>query len=604
MVKTHKILKIIIFLVINICCFEIFAADFVAQVDKTELPINQTLNLKLKLTDASGFDSPNFTVLKKSFNIVSTSQYSSTTIINGKSSSSKEWKLVLQPKKEGELIVPQIVIKTNSGDLATEAIEIKVTKSKPFPTTFKNGALIAESKVTNIKPYLFQPFFYKVRLYTKYAVDNVIFSPLELPNASVKLHGTYNVFSTKYRGESFSVIELNYIVKPLRAGKITIPRTKITGRYTTETDTAPVSSLFDFVFEENRPSNIITNSDRFTLETKEKEIEILPPVAKMKYWLPAESLTMEEEMSESTEFLVGKPISRKIKIIAKGIGGSQLNTLDKFIFDHENYKVYADKPVTQDHINGTNIIGTRIDHYNIIPQKEGEVILPEIKVQWWDVKEDKIKEAKLPKKILKIRANPALAFESQAIKSPDKISPKAEKANWWWFVLGIVIGLIIFTGILLFYKILIIPKKSNKNRSLAKEDDKNLPSKTNKTSKSEVNVEKKSANFSPGNIESCNSAQELNQFIKNYAKNDLNLSKNSSLKVIFTKLSNNNKKIKIERCNGLVKKLEGMLYFGQNYDLKLIKKDCQEILQLAKATKKNKNNSKKAKSELPKLNPN
>jgi hypothetical protein len=125
MVKKYAILLSFLSLMIPALSL---AAGFTAQVNRTRIGINDTLNLQIELSDSDVSDQPDFSELEKSFRITAREQSSSQNIINGNASSTTGWNLTLVPTQPGETFIPPISIQTNQGELKTQAIPIQVTE--------------------------------------------------------------------------------------------------------------------------------------------------------------------------------------------------------------------------------------------------------------------------------------------------------------------------------------------------------------------------------------------------------------------------------------------------------------------------------------------
>lgn len=575
-----------LFLFIAILCSTAFAAEFSASVNRTELALNHSLVLKLKLSDTTAKSTPDFSKLKNTFNIVATSQYSSTTIINTKSSTITEWNLTLKAKKEGNVTIPAITVDTSSGKLNTKELTVKIAPAEPLLSIDKNSGIFVESSVDNKKPYKFEPFFYTIRLCTKHDVKNVIFSPLELADVSVKPNGSYNIYPDKYKGEFVNVIELSYIITPLKSGRITIPGTKITGVYTTRHGMG-IASLFDSIFESDQHSMTVTNSEEFVIESKESRIEVLPPAVNITPWLPAKSISLREDMNKG-DLMVGKPITRTVTITANGLRGNQLPSIAGEI-DSEDYKIYAETPEITDNIEQTVITSSRKETYTIIPQKSGKITLPPIEIKWWNVKKSKLEHTTLLAKTLQIMPD-AIIDNVAAPKIQDtgldvpqqKIITEPDN-----FSLYFLLALLSFGSLFIIYK---LTKSPPNLKWLSKY----------------IIARNKARNFTelPARLKDLNSAssvKDLNEFLKYYARCNLNLPQNSSLGTIFSTIKDNSPNIKEEDYKQLLGKLEGALYTNQDCNIVEIRKECLNFLKLANKSKKQK--VKKEKSKLPKLNP-
>jgi len=579
-------------LLIILLCSSALAAEFSAGVDRTELALNNSLVLTIKLSDTTAKSSPDFSGVKELFDIVGIAQASNTTIINTKSSSSTEWHLTLKPKAQGNAIIPAITVDTSHGKLSTEAIAVKIAASEPTSTIDKNSGIFTESSVDNKKPYKFEPFIYTVKLFTTHDVRDVIFSPLELEGLTVKLNGAYKVYPSTYNGNPIHVIELSYIVTPLRSGQITIPGTKITGIYTTHKSTG-FSGLFDSIFENARSNNVVSKSKEFTVQSKEFQLEILPPAANITPWLPAKELYIKDNI-EQGDMMVGKPIKRIITIKALGLRGNQLPAIDSELTSSDDYKIYAEIPEINDHVENKIISSQRKDIYTIIPQKSGKITLPPIDIKWWNVKESKLMHATLPAKTLQIKPSDIASTNIENnISSEEQELPESnikdknnatipEESGSSWLVIFVV--LLCFGGAFTIYKLV-------KLRPTIKPLLKTKP----------IISSKRQSTFAINDLKSVSSASELCQFLRNYTHVNFGLAKNASLGRIFDVLEKNSPEIKGNRHNLLMKKIEGILYSDNDFYLTEIKKECKALLKLAKKGKNKKPANKE--STLPQLNP-
>ena len=131
MSKIGKIFFIISFV---LCIFsQAFAADltFSASVNKDSVALDDTLQYTLTISGnnagaAPGPELPKFSNL----NVVSQSQSSNFSIVNGQMSSSKSFIYALQPEKMGKAHIGQAAINIGGKTYTTEPIEITVTKAE------------------------------------------------------------------------------------------------------------------------------------------------------------------------------------------------------------------------------------------------------------------------------------------------------------------------------------------------------------------------------------------------------------------------------------------------------------------------------------------
>ena len=129
---------------------------------------------------------------------------------------------------------------------------------------------------------------------------------------------------------------------------------------------------------------------KFSIKSNSLVLDVQEPLEGFNPWLPANEISINESKWDSESFQVGKPINRKFTITTKGLSINQIPNLSSNLGVDSEVKTYADQPQVIEKINNSGIIGSRIEQYTVIPQKEGRVEFPEIKIKWWDV--EKIQE--------------------------------------------------------------------------------------------------------------------------------------------------------------------------------------------------------------------
>ena len=149
---------------------------------------------------------------------------------------------------------------------------------------------------------------------------------------------------------------------------------------------------------------------------------------------------------------IGEPITWTIKMSADGCLGTQIPDLS-LLFPNQ-LKRYEDKPEISTEEVGNHLIGTKQIKIALIGTVSGDIELPEVAVQWWDLKSNQIKEAVLPRKTLHIQSGesvlppPSSSSMSQSVVQPEKERTKEEESSsqikeeqplplWVWILVGI-----------------------------------------------------------------------------------------------------------------------------------------------------------------------
>ncbi len=375
----------------------LFSAEFSARITDKNMGVGESFTLHLTLKDASAKGSPSIDILKKSFHIHSQQQTSSTTIINGHISSSLMWTLILQPKQEGDTLIPPIDIHTSDGTLTTDPIKITVTHEVAKEKSSAADDILLTTEISNRQPYKNETFFLTIMLKSKIDLININMPKFSIEDAIIEMNGQPRIEKSIIGTTKFNTVTFNYLITPLNTGALHIPAISLEGAIPVKRKTQS-NSFFDPIFLMSgfdHPQSFIKTSEPLTLN-------VHPSVAGMMPWLPARQLTIEESWDPSQKLEVGEPLTRSIKIIAQGILCSQLPDLAEKQSEGSDLKVYADKPLMGNEVKENTIHSYRLEQYTLIPQQSGSLTLPEIALEWWDVTKNKRALASLPSRSLEI----------------------------------------------------------------------------------------------------------------------------------------------------------------------------------------------------------
>jgi len=83
-------------------------AELTARVDRNILDTNETVQLVVRYSGQAITSEPDFTVLQKDFDILSSNRQQQYSWTNGQSQSYTDWNMVLMPKRSGVILIPSI----------------------------------------------------------------------------------------------------------------------------------------------------------------------------------------------------------------------------------------------------------------------------------------------------------------------------------------------------------------------------------------------------------------------------------------------------------------------------------------------------------------
>ncbi|SDK23819.1 BatD family protein [Microbulbifer yueqingensis] len=350
-------------------------SELTATVDRNEIAIDETLNLRLRYSGKESGGQPDFELLEQDFDILSRQQSNQYRVINGRAESFVEWMLTLAPKREGRLFVPSLHLHGKVSD----AIPITVSEAGSRPDGGDSKAFL-EVELDKDRIYVQEQLLVKVRLYTVIGLHDISTDPLQIPGAHIEKVDEQR-YERRIGGVAHAVYELTYAVFPESSGKLRIPALT----YVAVAGRRDPFSLF------NR------NTQRLRLRSEAKEIEVLPKPDSYsgEHWLPAASLGIVQSWSQDPDtFKVGEPITRIITIRAEGLRAAQLPPLPRI--NVEGLKTYPDQPQQDDQAGASGISGSRIETTAIVATRAGEYQLPPITLSWWDTKAGRQRVTQLP----------------------------------------------------------------------------------------------------------------------------------------------------------------------------------------------------------------
>lgn len=389
-----------------------------ARVDKTIINQDETLNLTL-LIDKSGARAPDLEGLEKDFYIVGTNQSSRHMYTNGKSQSSTEWFINLIPQHTGRAVIPSFIIEGQQ----TKAINIQV-KAAGASTDNDLQPIFIESEVNKEQVFVQEQLSYTIRVSYAIQIEKARLPDPALINASFKKIGE-NSFDKTIKGMTYRVFERTYAIFPQQIGELVIPPVlfsamQSTGRqsmYRMQQSGSPIRKL-----------------------SKQHKVTVKAPPASFRgeTWLPAKSLKLVETWSRNPrELRVGESITRTITTNAQNLLDAQLPPV---IFDSvAGFKLYPDQGSLKSIENVEGVYSSRVDSTALIATREGELVLPAIRLRWWDTSSSRSRVAVIPETKLNIKPaleEPINIVAPRAVDhSKQKSSPPAvmiQETNLWW----------------------------------------------------------------------------------------------------------------------------------------------------------------------------
>ena len=353
-------------------------------VDRQQVALGDSLRLVITATANEDLDALDLRRLLADFEVLQRSNTTSTSIINGQRSQTRQLLLDLSPRRQGLLAIPGLRI----GAATSEPIAIEV--GPPPEPTDTEETVVVTAEVDRDAVYVQGQLLLTVRIQQAINLDSRSVSELQLDNAYVQPL-EQNSFQRTIDGRPWLVHEIRYAIFPEQSGTLVIPAQVFSGR-----ESAGRRSVFDFG----------AGGRQIQRRTEPVTVRVLPRPSGFPAdatWLPASNLSIEESWSTAPESLqVGESATRTITLRGEGLQGAQLPPVT--FTAQEGLRYYPDQPDVVDSESGSGLVGQRRDSAALVASRAGDFTLPELRIPWWDVEQDVLRFAVVPERRITIAA--------------------------------------------------------------------------------------------------------------------------------------------------------------------------------------------------------
>ncbi|MGR8940717.1 MAG: BatD family protein [Gammaproteobacteria bacterium] len=363
------------------------AAKIKVTFDRNPVNVDETFQI-LFSADEEPDGEPDFSPLEEDFEILSQSNSSNVSLINGKMSRSIRWTLNAVARRAGHLDVPPI----RFGRDLSAAATLQVNENAGSSDLKSEEDIFIEVEATPEHPFIQQQILYTVRIYTRVEIARATINEPELTDAVIEKLGDDKSFSTQVNGVDYMVTERKYAIFPQKSGMITIEPRVLTAEVI-----ANSRSSFNSFFNSN-----VTRTKRASSKAISMMVKPIPASFAGKHWLASEQLELSEEWSGDVQNLkIGEPVTRTLTLRAKGATVGQLPELNSAT-PNDAMKFYPDQPVLQEQKNGDGLLAQRQEKIALIPSKDGTYTLPAIQIPWFNIRTQQIEVAQIAEKTIKI----------------------------------------------------------------------------------------------------------------------------------------------------------------------------------------------------------
>ncbi|MFC3153363.1 BatD family protein [Litoribrevibacter euphylliae] len=462
--QTASVFHRAVLLMASLCLLMLssLASALEARVDRTTLPLNETLQLELSGSFSAFNLSIDLSPLEKDFRVLDNRRSTNMQYINGSFTAQTTLTVTLEPKRAGILTIPSISIEGES----SKAIELKVTKANNSISADPNQASPVDIEVTLDNPdtWVQAQMLLKIKLFQSvelYNLELLGVKELQQMGLTVEKIGENKTYQAKRKNVTYHVTELNYVLFADTPGTFKLP---------------------EFIFEGQMPTRASRYGKR--LEARSEAITVTVKDVPKDYpsatWIPARDLQISDDLADTVELELGDSLNRNLVVSVYGQEAAVIPNMPEI--DSDIISVYTDAPELNDQISPEGVTGVRMDNIALISKKPGQLVLPEIQVPWFNTTTGKTEVATLPARTIKIlgangqlpdttsstSAAPQVAIDqtpppfanqsasdefnnqsSESMTGSSPIDTKESIPTWFLLIFGLVCGIVVLqTGVI------------------------------------------------------------------------------------------------------------------------------------------------------------
>ena len=434
MIHYKKIISVFSSLLILGIALPVFA-EIRVTVDRNNISIQDSVQLTIQSTNGDPSDL-DLSPISLFFDIAQRSSGTNVSIVNGSYSKTTSLQLLLLPKNTGQFIIPPFDLAGESSKpVQITVVKTTAGKQKSASNELARVELSASSSSIRVQ----QQLIVTLRLY--YQSDKFIDGVMAdiKPSDSILEKIEEETYQDSVNGIAWQVLERRYAVYPHKSGRLIIPEVR-----------------FDGSVRDKRQRGFFRQGRAYRARSNALKIEVLAPAYTDKPWLPAENLTVTSRLDQN-QVRVGEPATRIIELRARGQVGEQLPEIP--LANVVGGQTYQDKSEINNQVNSHGIDGIRTETIVIIPERLGEIKLPEQKISWWDNRAQSRRELTIPSHSIKVLPALLSSNESQEPSAPEESKPSLQRSvtvnarfDWINITLFILLAISVIVNFILWYR--------------------------------------------------------------------------------------------------------------------------------------------------------
>ncbi|WP_212637675.1 BatD family protein [Desulfocicer vacuolatum] len=356
---------------------QVQAFSVTAQVDRNHITVNDYLELKVIFDGGEGeVDTTPIT----DFQIVSRSNSSNISIINGNYTKTVTAVFQLIPRGKGHLTIPTLAVSHDGKTYYTQSIAVTVTEENLSARDTRD--IFVQAELSHDKLFVGQQGIYKFQLFSAVQFTNARLQKPQFEEFTVEEMGEPRKFTHIINGQRYNGVEIAYLIIPRTPGNITVDPAMLTCDVVLQDRSRRRDPFGDSFFANGFFSNTRTRPRRFSTKALSVEVMPLPPHDGA---VPFSGLVGRFKLSASLDNNAIKAgDSTTLTVTVSGTG----NVMDAKFPDvkmPQQFKSYDDSPVEEITLTHQGYQGQKKFKRALVPVSPGSFSVPSLGLTFFDV---------------------------------------------------------------------------------------------------------------------------------------------------------------------------------------------------------------------------
>jgi hypothetical protein len=345
------------------------------RVERTDVTLVDSLTMVVSVSGVRNVEEPPAIRGLEPFTVSQGGTSSRMEIINGQVSSSVDYTYFLQPKRIGTFEIGPAEVQIQGSVRRSGTVTLRV-REPSMAAGKERGPLFVEASLSHDKIYVEQQDIYTVKLYLRTKVSDVSLQMPEVEGISFKQLGKPGEYQSVYNGQSYRVLEVRYALVSDKEGAYSLPPARMSMTVYEQRGRSP-RSLFDdpfFSFAQGRPVTVASESLHLSVRP-------LPTEGRPGDFSGLVGTFSLKSTLDPVQVKAGESATLTLTIQGRG-NVNRIPDLKAPEIPHA--KLYADQPVLSTVEDAEGVSGVKTMNWAIVPEKEGEMVVPAASVSYFD----------------------------------------------------------------------------------------------------------------------------------------------------------------------------------------------------------------------------